>query len=83
MKKLLIALSVMTLIASFALSGCGDKEDGKVSTTSTTGTTTTTTTTSATSMNEPSSKTGATGEENLEDKITSAITDLSEKMNGN
>ena len=77
MKKLITVLSVITVLLAVTFTGCGEKEDGQVSTTSTT--TTTTTTTSRTTMEE-SKTSGTSDKENLEDKITSAITELSEKM---
>ena len=75
MKKLFITLSVLIAVVAFCFVGCGDKTDGKVSTTSTS-TTTTTTTTRTEEM--PSSSTS--DKENLEDKITSALTDMSTMM---
>lgn len=75
MRKLIISLSVLTVLLSVALAGCGDKKDGEVSTTSTTTTTTTTRTTTE------ADKTSETGDkENLEDKITSALTEMSTMM---
>ena len=71
MKKLFITLSVLTAVVAFCFVGCGDKTDGEVSTTSTT----TTTTTTARTEEMPSSSTS--DKENLEDKITSALTDMS------
>lgn len=74
MRKLIISLSVLTVLLSVALAGCGDKKDGEVSTTSTTTTTTTRTTTEADKTSKTSDK------ENLEDKITSALTEMSTMM---
>ena len=76
MKKLIISLSVLTVLFSVALAGCGDKKDGEVSTTSTTTTTTTTTRTTT----EADKTSGTSDKENLEDKITSALTDMSTMM---
>lgn len=76
MKKTLTVLSVIMLLLAVTFSGCGDKKDGQVSTTSTTTTTTTTTRTTT----EESRTSETSDKENLEDKITSAITELSEKM---
>ena len=76
MRKILIAVSALTVVMSLFFAGCGDKEDGKITTDAST-TTTTRTTTSATSMNEPSrTSDSTTDKENLEDKITSALTEL-------
>lgn len=83
MRKILMAVSALTVIMSLFFAGCGDKEDGKITTDASTTTTTTTTrtTTSATSMNEPSrTSDSTTDKENLEDKITSALTDLTTLM---
>jgi len=77
LKKLFIALSVLTVFISAVFVGCGTKEDGEVSTTSTTTTTTTTTTRTTEEM----SSSITSDKENLEDKITSAITEMSEDMN--
>ena len=84
MKKITIALSAVIILAAFSFAGCGKAEDGKITTTtSTTTTTTRTTTTSKTSVttanNIPSSTT-VKDDENLEDKITSELTKISEKM---
>ena len=74
MKRIIVSLSVLTVLLSVVLVGCGDKEDGKVSTASTTTTTTTRTTT------EADKTSGTSDKENLEDKITSALTEMSSKM---
>ncbi|MCQ2483917.1 MAG: hypothetical protein MJ168_01140 [Clostridia bacterium] len=75
MKKIFIALSAMVIVLAFVFVGCGKKEDGEVSTTSTTTTTSTTATTTT------RSSTSATDKENIEDKITSALSELSTMMN--
>ena len=84
MRKILIAVSALTVVMSLLFAGCGDKEDGKITTdasTTTTTTRTTASTTSATSLNEPSrTSDSTTDKENLEDKITSALTELTTLM---
>ena len=84
MKKITIALSAVIILAAFSFAGCGKAEDGMITTTtSTTTTTSATTATSKTSVTTPNSipsSTTAEDDENLEDKITSELTKISEKM---
>ena len=79
MKKTLIAISALTLMMSLFFVGCGDKEDGKI-TTDARSTTSTTTTTTTTELSRTSDSTTEKSSENLEDKITSALTELTTLM---
>lgn len=79
MKKMLIALSALTVVMGLFFAGCGDKEDGKITTDASSTTSTTMTTTSTT---EELSRTSdsTTDDQNMKDKVTSVLTDLTTLM---